>query len=161
MPRPTDDPRDLERRFFDELATRRTIRISARALVIQDGYVLLQKPAHHDSNRFFPGGELEFGEALEEGLRRELTEETSLEVRDIAYRFTANNRFQRAGVDFHLLEHYFEVHPTSFEVESLEEHVLLEWLRIDAIALLDIRPWGVRDILGQPDWRGIRLIEVG
>ena len=160
MPRPTDDPRDLERRFFDELATRRTIRISARALIIRDGHVLLQRLAHSGSNWFFLGGELEFGEAMEAGHRRELSEETSLEVRDIAYRFTANNRFQRADVDFHLLEHYFEVHPTSFEIESLEEHVLLEWLRIDAIASLDIRPWSVRDILGQPDWRDIRLIEV-
>lgn len=140
MPQPIEDSRDLEQRFFDELAARQAIRVSVRALVIQDGHVLLQRLAHNDSDWFFPGGELEFGEALEAGLRRELTEETSLEIRDLVYRFTANNRFQRAGVDCHLLEHYFEVHPTSFEVESLEEHVLLEWLRINAIASLDIRP---------------------
>lgn len=160
MPHPAEGSRDLERRFFDELAARRAIRVAARAIIIHDNYILLQRLAHKESNWFFPGGEVEFGEALEAGLRRELAEETSVDVRDMVYRFAANNRFQRAGVDFHLLEHYFEVAPASVEVESLEEAVLVEWHRINAITSLDIRPWGVRDILGLPDWRDIRLIEV-
>lgn len=78
----------------------------------------------------------------------------------MVYRLTANNRFARDGRSFHFVEHYFEVTPEAFEAESLEDHVLLEWHPIDAIAPLDIRPWGVRDILALSGWRNIRLLEV-
>ena len=157
---PAEDPRDLERRFFDNLASNRRIRVAVRALVILDDHLLLQTMDVEDSYWYFPGGELEFGEPLEVGLRRELAEETSLEIRTMTYRFTANNRFERDGMPFHLLEHYFEVTPTSFEVESLEDAWRLGWHPLSSLARMDIRPWGVRDIMALSGWRTIRLLEV-
>ena len=160
MPLPSDEARDAERRFFEVAGARRTIRVAARALIILDNRILLQRLAYEGAIRFFPGGELEFGETLEDGLHRELSEELSREVDTMTYRLAANNRFRRNGGVFHLLEHYFEVKPISNQVESLEPGVLVEWHPIETVGTLDLRPWGVRDLLGLPDWRDIRLLEV-
>ena len=160
MLRPDDAAREIERRFIEETGASRRIRVAARALVLLDDHILLQRVDYSDAYWFFPGGAVEFGETLEESIRRELAEETSLDVRRVVYRFTANNRFARDGADFHLIEHFFEVTPTSFDVESLEEHLLVAWHPIKTLARLDIRPWGVRDILAISGWQNIRLLEV-
>lgn len=160
MPHPSDDPRDIERRFFEITGARRAIRVAARAIIVLDDHILLQRMAMPDSYHFFPGGEVEFGEALEVGLRRELTEEATLEIQSVVYRFAANNRFERNGSAFHLLEHYFEVTPAGFDVDSREPGFLLDWFPMAHIHTLDIRPFGVRDILGVSGWRTIRLLEV-
>lgn len=160
MLRPDDPARDLERQFFEETAARRRIRVAARALVMLDEHILLQRLDYSDAYWFFPGGEVEFGETLEQSIRRELAEETSLAIRRVVYRFTANNRFTRDGGEFHLLEHFFEVTPSSFDAESREESVLTAWHPVDMLPHMDIRPWGVRDILAISGWRSIRLLEV-
>jgi ADP-ribose pyrophosphatase YjhB (NUDIX family) len=63
-----------------------TIRIRVSMLVIDDGRILLVR--HEKDGRSYwllPGGGLEYGESLEEALRREAEEETGLdiEVRDL------------------------------------------------------------------------------
>lgn len=160
MPRQDNDSQERERRFFEDVAARGQIRVAARALILHDDHVLLQRMAHSGSFWCFPGGELELGEALEEGLRRELIEETTLQIRTMVYRFAANNRFEQGGARFHFVEHYFEVVPASIDVASLEDGHVLQWHPITRIGSLDIRPWGVRDILALSGWRNIRLLEV-
>ncbi len=159
MPHHGDDARQLEQRFW-QAAARNAVRVSVRALVLLDGHILVQRLNHADSVRWFPGGELEFGEPLEAGLLRELAEETTIDVRTITYRFVFNNRFQRDGASFHFLEHYFEVTPSGRELGTLEDHFDHEWIPIAGVSALDIRPFGVRDILGLSGWRDIRLLEV-
>jgi ADP-ribose pyrophosphatase YjhB (NUDIX family) len=160
MPRPTEDPREIERRWFDTVAARNAIRVSVRALIILDDRLLLQRMRHPGSYWFFPGGEVELGEQLETALRRELAEETTIAVRRMVYRFTANNRFERDGRRFHFIEHYFEVTPDRSRIESLEAPFMLDWLPLTDLRGLDIRPWGVRDIMAVSGWRTIRLLEV-
>lgn len=160
MPQPGDEARQLEQRFWQQVASRHAIRVSARALVILDDHMLVQRLNHPDSIRWFPGGELEFGESLEAGIRRELAEESSLDVRTVTYRFVFNNRFERDGATFHFLEHYFEVTPASMELEALEDHFDHEWISLCEAASFDLRPHAVRDILGVPGWRSIKLLEV-
>ncbi len=154
-----DHARELERRFFAKIGRRAAIRVAVRALIVLDSHILLQRLAYQGSVWFFPGGELEFGEPLEAGLRRELNEELSLDVESVTYRLAANNQFEREGVRFHLLEHYFEVTPASRDVESLEPSVLVEWRPLNSLQAFDVRPVGVRNILGLPDWREIRSLE--
>jgi ADP-ribose pyrophosphatase YjhB (NUDIX family) len=160
MLQPDEPARELERRFFDEVIARNQIRVAARALVIRDEHILLQRLDYTDANWFFPGGEVEFGETLEDALRRELAEETSLIIERAVYRLTANNRYRHEGRAIHMLEHYFEVTPASFDVASREESVLLEWYPIVRIGGLDLRPTGVRDMLAIDGWRDVRLLEV-
>lgn len=160
MLQPDDAARDLERGWVERVGGRRQIRTVARALVILEDFILLQRLDYTDAHWFFPGGGVEFGETLEAAVRRELDEELALGIRRIVYCLTANNRFARDGADFHLIEHFFEVTPASFDVESREEHVTVAWHPIARLRELDVRPWGVRDMLGIDGWRTIRLLEV-
>lgn len=56
-------------------------RVSAKALVVRDGLLLLVQEG--SSQWDLPGGGIEHGEDIFGGLRREILEETSLEVADI------------------------------------------------------------------------------
>jgi ADP-ribose pyrophosphatase YjhB (NUDIX family) len=159
MPPQSDDARDLEKHFFDSIAERGSIRIAVRALVILDDNILVQRLNHAESIRWFPGGEVEFGEPLEAAIRRELREETSIHINTVTYRFVANNTFERNGDQFHFLEHYFEVTPADLAVDSIEDHFDHEWIPISRAGLFDIRPIVVRDVLRIPGWRNIRLLE--
>lgn len=160
MLQPDDPARERERQAMYTLGTSRRIRSAARALVIRDDHILLQRLDYTDAYWFFPGGEVEFEETLEGAIRRELAEETTLAIERVVYRLTANNRFERDGASFHLIEHYFEVTPASFDVESREETALLEWYPLGRIRSLDLRPTGVRDMLAIDGWREVRLLEV-
>jgi 8-oxo-dGTP diphosphatase len=56
-------------------------------LVLKDGQVLLgrRKGTHGAGEYATPGGHLEFGESLEQCARREVREETGLEVDDVRF----------------------------------------------------------------------------
>lgn len=156
-----DEPgREIDRQWIERVGGLRRIRAAARALVIRDEYILLQRLDYTDAYWFFPGGGVEFGETLEGAIRRELAEETTLTIERVVYRLTANNRFARDDGEFHLIEHFFEVVPASFDVASREESLLVEWFPLDRIGKLDLRPTGVRDMLAIDGWRHVRLLEV-
>jgi 8-oxo-dGTP diphosphatase len=57
-------------------------KVGVGVIVVKDGRVLLgkRKGAHCEGDWAFPGGHLEFGEAVEDCAGRELTEETGLEA---------------------------------------------------------------------------------
>lgn len=57
-------------------------RVSAYGVLIKNGKILLIQDVHADFWEF-PGGGLEEGEDLEEGLKREFFEETGLEISEI------------------------------------------------------------------------------
>ena len=57
------------------------IRLSARAVIVKDGAVLLSKfDDEHGPHYNWPGGGQEWGETIEENLHREVWEETRAEV---------------------------------------------------------------------------------
>jgi len=58
------------------------IRIGAKAVIIRDDHVLLIKyQDRRDGHYNFPGGGIKRGESIRKGLRREVVEETSLDVK--------------------------------------------------------------------------------
>ncbi len=51
-----------------------------------------------------PGGFVDMGETVEEGMRREIKEETGLEVQDIQYLFSSPNVYVYSGLGVHTLD---------------------------------------------------------
>lgn len=51
-----------------------------------------------------PGGFVDMGETVEEGMRREIKEETGLDVHDIQYLFSSPNVYKYSGMGIHTLD---------------------------------------------------------
>ncbi len=54
-----------------------------------------------------PGGFIEFDESVEEGLRREILEELSIEVSDLRYLTSAPNDYRYAGIPYKTADMFF------------------------------------------------------
>ena len=114
------------------------LRVRACGICIQHDKLLLVRHGSTIGNNAFwapPGGGLHYGETVQECLRRELLEETGLEVR--VERFLFVNEFLKPPL--HAIEFFFEVHitggslrtgadPEAAPGEALLEHV--QWLTI-------------------------------
>jgi 8-oxo-dGTP diphosphatase len=74
-------------------------RIGVAVLVQRDGRVLLgrRQGAHGADSWALPGGHLEFGETIEACARRELLEETGLDLRSMAAGPYTNDLFEAEG----------------------------------------------------------------
>lgn len=66
-----------------------------------------RKGSHGDGSWSVPGGHLEFGETIEEGARREVKEETGLEIVDMKVAGITNDIFEKEG------KHYVTIWVTS------------------------------------------------
>ncbi len=74
------------------------VRVGLAVIVKNDkGQVLLGKRrnAHGDGAWAFPGGHLEYGESFEACAKREVAEETTLDIDDITFVTTTNDLFVR------------------------------------------------------------------
>ena len=67
-------------------------KVGIGVLIFKDGKVLMgkRKNAHGAGEYAWPGGHLEFGESLESCARREVREETGMEVEDVRFLRLAN-----------------------------------------------------------------------
>ena len=65
-----------------------------------------------------PGGFVDMGETVEEGMRREIKEETGLDVQDIRYLFSSPNIYMYSGMGVHTLDMDFLV-PVSGELPAI------------------------------------------
>ncbi len=80
--------------------------IRCRAIIIHEGRLLVVKHPHDTSFAVLPGGHLEWGEDVKEGLRRELTEELGISP-EIGRLLYVNNFIQ--GKRKQSVEFFFEV----------------------------------------------------
>lgn len=83
-----------------------------------------------------PGGFIDPGESAEDALRREVLEETNLELATLAYLSSHPNIYPYRGVDYRVLDIFFTATVTSFaplrlEADEVERCVFLPWSQID------------------------------
>ena len=141
--------------MFDFLKKRETVNtlqgerrflVAAKAIVRKDEKFLILQRSETDSYEAgradFPGGKIEFGEKIEEGLLREVREESNLEV-DIVrpvrtWSFMKNENIQLVGVTF-LVDY------KSGEVKLSWEHSDFKWLSFDEILNGDFPEWIKKD----------------
>ncbi|WP_108652648.1 nucleotide triphosphate diphosphatase NUDT15 [Dongshaea marina] len=105
----------------------REVRVGVGVIILRDGCVLLGERigAHGAGTWATPGGHLEVGESIEECARREVLEETGLEVYSIEKLSFTNDIFEEEG------KHYITLFVTAScdggEAQLMEPHKCMQW----------------------------------
>lgn len=122
-------------------------RIRVAAIIVQDNALLLVR--HVKAGRSYwllPGGGLEYGESLKEGLRRELREETNLTIR-VGDLVIANDSINPDG-SRHVLNLCFTAEIVSGDLQCGDDHRLEEVRFVSLAAVPDLTFYpDVRDVL--------------
>lgn len=71
------------------------VRVGVGVFVFKNGKFLIQrrKGSHGEGTWSLPGGHLEFGESFEETARREVREESNLEIKNVRFGAVTNDHF--------------------------------------------------------------------
>jgi 8-oxo-dGTP pyrophosphatase MutT (NUDIX family) len=90
---------------------------------------------------FLPGGGIEDNEDAQVTLRRELVEENGIELEDVSYLTTVQNRFLDKGVFVNEIGLVFQARiPEGTVIQSLEDHMESGLFSRDEIAEMKILP---------------------
>lgn len=134
------------------------IRCAAKALVVKDGRVLLNRCRRSDGSVYYdlPGGGQHQYESMEEAVRREVREEAGIEIRILRFAALAeeiytDEELRRKYPDYsHRMMHIFLAEPTGslsgMPTEKdwgMEES---EWISIDEVeGLSEVRPMKIQN----------------
>ena len=82
-----------------------------------------------------PGGFCDMGETVEDGMRREIKEETGLDVGDIQYLFSSPNVYQYSGMGVHTLDmdYLVRVHGHLPVIHAADDAAEAIWIAIDKV----------------------------
>jgi ADP-ribose pyrophosphatase YjhB (NUDIX family) len=82
-----------------------------------------------------PGGFCDMGETVEDGMRREIKEETGLDVGDIQYLFSSPNVYQYSGMGVHTLDmdYLVRVHGHLPVINAADDAAEAIWIAIDKV----------------------------
>lgn len=140
------------------MADKNNIHITSRAVIIDEGYILLCKTLDLSSNFYFlPGGHIEHGESAEEAVKREMIEEGGFQVSIKRFLGCLENSFEPGHSSFchnHEYNLFFEAQSKHLNHTTLipqrEEHIEMQWLLLERIHEIDVRPEALKAIL--PLW---------
>ncbi len=113
--------------------------VIARALVIKENKILLCK-GKADDYYYLPGGHVEFGELIEDALKREIMEELGVEVKNIKPLFMLENIFEQKEVKRHEFSHVFEVELKTHDFNITEDHIEFSWHNLSELENIDLLP---------------------
>jgi 8-oxo-dGTP diphosphatase len=125
----------------------------AAALIIRRRHILLIHRYRASEDYFvIPGGHVEAGETIQEACVREMHEETGLEIAWIEFGFSYVNVTPGRS----RLGHYFFVEPLpgepvlsgpEIDKRAEDNRYVLEWVRLDRLAEISLRPEKLRKAL--------------
>ena len=106
--------------------------IGVAVIVIKNGKILLgkRKNSHGDGTWAFPGGHLEFSESIKDCARREIFEETGIQIKNLRYGPYTNDIFEREDkhyVTLFVLADYAAGIPAVKEPHKCEEWQWHHW----------------------------------
>lgn len=93
-----------------------------------------------------PGGFCDMEETVEEGMRREVKEETGLDVTDMTYLFSSPNEYLYSGMYVHTLDMDFLVRvPHDAEVRADDDAAEALWIPLDKVNPADFGLTSIRN----------------
>ena len=100
-----------------------------------------------------PGGFVDMDETAEEGMARELKEETGIEVKKLTYLFSIPNIYRYSGIDIHTLDMFFLCHvPAGTEAVAADDASECFWMPVDDIHTEQFGLRSVRQALYQAEF---------
>jgi NADH pyrophosphatase NudC (nudix superfamily) len=106
------------------------------AFIVRHGCLLVARRAKEPAKdtQDLPGGFVDMDETVEEGMRREIREETGLEVRSLDYLFSLPNLYEYSGMTIHTLDMFFraEVDDDAVPVAD-DDAATLQWVPLDEV----------------------------
>ena len=94
-----------------------------------------------------PGGFVDMGETVEEGMRREIMEETGLTVGDIQYLFSSPNVYMYSGMGVHTLDMDYLVHISGDDiaVRAADDAAESFWVPLEQVNPADFGLTSIRN----------------
>lgn len=126
----------------------------AAAIIIQDGYVLLQEFPRHGGYWALPGGRVDPMETSENSVRREMMEELNSDCSIIRQVYFMENFFNHKGIKYHEIGSYFEVelldeklkdkNRDHYGVEG-DEDLRFRWFKLTELSEITLYPEFLRE----------------
>lgn len=122
------------------------LELLVRALIIKDRKILVCQTGGRDYF-FLPGGHIEFGETMQDALRRELYEEMEAKVVRAQFIGGIENLFDQDGEKKHEVSFVFQVDIDIAAIVSKEEHISFLWFTIDEFINGNVVPPALKDAI--------------
>ena len=119
-------------------------KVGVGVIVIKENKVLLgkRKNSHGEGSWCFPGGHLEFNESLENCAKREVLEETGIEIKNIRFETITNDIFkdeEKHYITIFMLSEYDSGEVKVMEPEKCEKWNWFEWNNLPEPLFLPIQ----------------------
>lgn len=106
------------------------------AFIIRDGCLLVARRAKEPAKGTLdlPGGFVDMDETVEEGMAREIREETGLEARSLHYLFSLPNLYEYSGMIIHTLDMFFTAEVDDDAVARADDDAAaLQWIPLNEV----------------------------
>ncbi len=122
----------------------KSVKVGVAVIVIKEGLILLgkRKGSHGAGGWQFPGGHLEFNEAIETCAKREVLEETGLEIQNLRFGPFTNDQFKKEDkhyVTLFVIADYANGTPQVMEPNKCERWAWFAWDNLPSPLFLPIR----------------------
>ncbi len=106
-------------------------------IINPDDKVLICRSTKWNKKYIIPGGHIELGEGMEAALKREVMEETGLEIYDIEL-FSLKDSLKSSDLDKHFIFIDYLCRTDSYQVTLNDEADLYEWISLNELDKYDI-----------------------
>jgi len=90
-----------------------------------------------------PGGFVDNEESAEQGMIREIKEETGLDINKVEYLFSIPNIYRYSGMDIHTLDLFFLCHTETETVKAADDAAECSWVPLQEVY---VERFGLRSI---------------